>query len=56
MAQRPPFVDPRTGERFDTNSPTMAGYLTKQSVWLKGNLLNISYYFTYINDANNNLY
>jgi hypothetical protein len=30
-----PYIDPRTGERFDTSNPNTKGWLTKQSVWLK---------------------
>ncbi len=35
MTTRPPYFDPNTGQRFDTSNPTMQGYLTKQSAWLK---------------------
>jgi hypothetical protein len=31
----PFFVDPKTGERYDTSNPNAKGWLTKQSVWLK---------------------
>ena len=33
--QRPPYFDPNTGTRYETTSPTVEGWLTKQSVWLK---------------------
>ena len=33
--QRPPFIDPATGQRFETSNPSNEGWLTKQSVWLK---------------------
>lgn len=33
--QRPPYVDPTTGQRYDTSNPTTEGWLTKQSAWLK---------------------
>ena len=33
--QRQPYFDPRTGQRYDTTSPSTEGWLTKQSVWLK---------------------
>lgn len=33
--QRPPYVDPQTGKSYDTSSPKMEGWLTKQSMWLK---------------------
>eukprot|EP01035_Chromulina_nebulosa_P017775 gene17775-23379_t len=32
---RPPYVDPQTGQRYDTSNPTTEGWLTKQSAWLK---------------------
>jgi hypothetical protein len=33
--QRPPFIDPATGQRFETSNPSNEGWLTKQSDWLK---------------------
>lgn len=33
--QRPPYLDPATGIRYDTSNPTSEGWLTKQSEWLK---------------------
>jgi hypothetical protein len=33
--QRPPYVDPATGQTYDTSNPTTEGWLTKQSMWLK---------------------
>lgn len=35
IMQRPPFFDPRTGQKYDTNNPTTEGFLHKQSMWLK---------------------
>ncbi len=33
--QRPPYVDPATGQRYETSNPSNEGWLTKQSEWLK---------------------
>ena len=35
IMQRPPYVDPATGVRYETSNPTNEGWLTKQSMWLK---------------------
>lgn len=35
LMQRPAYIDPQTGEWFDTNNPSMKGWMTKQSMWLK---------------------
>ena len=32
---RPPYFDPATGMRYDTNNGSYEGWLTKQSEWLK---------------------
>ena len=32
---RPPYFDPSTGMRYDTNNGSYEGWLTKQSEWLK---------------------
>lgn len=32
---RPPYVDPNTNIIYDTDNPEYAGFLTKQSMWLK---------------------
>lgn len=32
---RPPYIDPATGDKFDSNNPTTEGWLTKQSEWMK---------------------
>jgi hypothetical protein len=33
--QRPHYVDPTTGQRYETSNPSNEGWLTKQSDWLK---------------------
>ena len=33
--QRPAYIDPQTGERYDTNNPSITGWMMKQSMWLK---------------------
>jgi hypothetical protein len=33
--QRPPYIDQKTGERFEISNPTNEGWLTKRSAWLK---------------------
>ena len=30
-----PYIDPRTGEKFETTGSTNRGWLTKQSTWIK---------------------
>lgn len=32
---RPPYVDPATGQKYDTSNSNFEGWLTKQSAWLK---------------------
>lgn len=32
---RPPYIDPASGRSYDTSSPIIEGWLTKQSMWLK---------------------
>lgn len=32
---RPPFHDQKTGVRYDCNNPDHAGWLRKESAWLK---------------------
>eukprot|EP00978_Attheya_sp_CCMP212_P000656 scaffold1307_cov30-Attheya_sp.AAC.2 len=36
---RPPYVDPTTNICYDTDSADYQGWLTKQSMWLKGSKL-----------------
>jgi len=33
--QRPPYEDPTTGQTYDCSNPSTAGWLTKQSAWLR---------------------
>mmetsp|Transcript_39498 Transcript_39498/g.58028 ORF Transcript_39498/g.58028 Transcript_39498/m.58028 type:complete len:149 (-) Transcript_39498:523-969(-) len=32
---RPPYIDPNTNIRYDTDNPEFEGWLTKQSMWIK---------------------
>jgi len=32
---RPPYIDPNTHIRYDTNNSEFEGWLTKQSMWVK---------------------
>lgn len=35
VVMRPPYLDPETNIRYDTNDSEHEGWLTKQSMWVK---------------------